>query len=90
MATVSLGAVEAGARGGRVSGGLALVPVVTAETEAVTTADQREGLGEAGGTFWRRRLDLLLLVLHPPLVPVPGGGKLEEEPRWPPEEASTA
>ena len=88
MATVSLGAVEAGARGGRVSGGLALVPVVTAETEAVTTADQREGLGEAGGTFWRRRLDLLLLVLLP-LLPVPGGGKLEE-PRWPPEEASTA
>lgn len=90
MATVSLG-VEAGARGGRVSGGLALVPVVTAETEAVTAtataADQREGLREASGTCWRRSLDTLLVLL--PLLSVPGSGKLAKL-RCRPEETSTA
>lgn len=60
MATVSSGSIEVGARGGEVSCGLALVPVVTAEAEAaaVTKAEGEEvGPGEAGGSpdFVRRR-----------------------------------
>lgn len=88
MATVSLGGVEAGAWGGRVSGGLALVPVVAAETEAATATDQRGGLEKAGGTHWKRRFDRFPLV---PLstLSVPGGGKLEDI-HWPPEAASSA
>lgn len=60
MATVSSGSIEVGARGGEVSCGLALVPVVAAEAEAaaVTKAEGEEvGPGEAGGSpdFVRRR-----------------------------------
>ena len=91
MATVSLGGVEAGAWGGRDSGGLALVPVVAAEAEAVTATDQRERLGKTGGTRWRRRFGHPLLVLLSSHPPVPGGAKLEDLLHYcPPEEASSA
>lgn len=88
MATVSLGGVEAGARarGGRVSGGLALVPVVAAETEAATATDQK-GLGEAVGTRWKRRFERLLVHIF--ALSVPGGEELLDIYRSP-EEASTA
>lgn len=86
VATVSLGGVEAGAWGGRVSGGLALVPVVAAETEAATATDQREGLEKTSATRWRRRYHRFLVLLSS--LPVPGGGKLEEDVHWPPEETS--
>lgn len=60
VATVSSGSIEVGARGGEVSCGLAVVPVVAAEAEAaaVTKAGGEEvGPGEAGGSpdFVRRR-----------------------------------
>ncbi|OAD54983.1 hypothetical protein WN48_05863 [Eufriesea mexicana] len=87
VATVSLGGVKAGAWGGRVSGGLALVPVVAAETEAATATDQREGLEKTSATRWRRRFERLLVLLS--TLPVPGGGKLEDV-HWPPEETSSA
>jgi len=60
VATVSSGSVEVGARGGEVSCGLALVPVVAAEAEAAAVAKaggEEVGPGEAGGSpdFVRRR-----------------------------------
>ncbi|KAL6259855.1 hypothetical protein P5V15_009765 [Pogonomyrmex californicus] len=54
VATVSLGSVETGSRGGKVSCGLALVPVVAAEAEAATVekaGDEEVGLGEAGDSL---------------------------------------
>lgn len=90
MATVSLGGVEAGAWGGRVGGGLALVPVVAAEAEAVTATDQRERLGKTGGTRCRRRFGHPLLVLLSPHPPVSAGAKLEGLLHRSPKEASTA
>lgn len=86
VATVSLGGIEAGAWGGRVSGGLALVPVVAAETEAATATDQRERLGKAGATRWRRKFDPLLFSTFPT---IPGGGKFESV-YLPSKKASTA
>ena len=85
VATVSLGSVEAGAWGGRVSGGLALVPVVAAETEAATATDQRKRLEKAG--HWKKRFDHLLVLLS--TLPVPGGGRLDDI-YWPSEKTSTA
>lgn len=76
VATISLGGVEAGAWGGRVSGGLALVLVVAAETEAATATDQREGLEKAGAAPSRRKFDRLLVLLSTP--PVLGGGILDD------------
>ena len=73
VATVSLGGIEAGAWGGRVSGGLTLVPVVAAETEAATATDQRERLEKAGAIRWRRKFDRLLFSTFP----IPGCGKFE-------------
>lgn len=75
MATVSSESVEAGAWGGGVNGGPALVPVVAAEAEAAALAaiagggGEEVGPGEAGGSrdFGRKRRDL---HLHPHLRPL--------------------
>ncbi|EZA61483.1 hypothetical protein X777_07816 [Ooceraea biroi] len=103
VATVSLGSVEAGAWGGEVSCGLALVPVVAAEAEAaaaVQAEGEEVGPGEAGGSrdfvWWRRDLHYhphLHLPLSRSLInfSLPyGGGKLESVRHRPPEELSTA
>lgn len=105
MATVSSESVEAGAWGGGINGGPALVPVVAAEAEAAAVVIAGEGgeevgPGEAGGSrdFGRKRHDLhphphlhSLLPLHLLLL-VPslhGGGELGND-RRPPEVLSTA
>lgn len=81
VATVSSGSVKAGAWGREVSCGLALIPVVTAETKA---GGEEVVLGEAGGSSdLVGRRHGLHSYLHPDLsflslLTLPyGGGKLE-------------
>lgn len=104
VATVSSESVEAGAWGGGVNGGLALVPVVAAEAEAAAVAiagggGEEVGPGEAGGSRdfgWKRRdlhlhprLHSLLSLLLRPVSSLHGGGELGSD-RRPPEVLSTA
>lgn len=101
MATVSSGSVEVGARGGEVSCGLALVPVVAAEAEAATVAKaggEEVGPGEAGGSpdfVGRRRKFYPYPPFRLSLVPLPltlpyESGKFRGVRRRPPETLSTA
>lgn len=101
VATVSSGSVEIGARGGEVSCGLALVPVVAAEAEAAAVAKaggEEVGPGEAGGSpdFVRKRRKFhpyprFHLPLLPLLLTLPyGSDKFGGVRHRPPETLSTA
>jgi len=100
VATVSSESVEAGAWGGEVSRGLALVPVVAAEAEAAAAARVEEvGRRQAGSrdfARWRRNLHPhphLHLSLPLSLInfSLPyGGGELEVVRHRSPEKLSTS
>jgi hypothetical protein len=101
VATVSSESVEAGAWGGEVSCGLALVPVVAAEAEAAAAAEDEEvEPRQAGGSrdFARWRRDLhphphfhLSLPLSLINFSLPyGGGELEGVRHRSPEKLSTS